>query len=593
MFALISILWFVALFTIIRKFKTNSTFTDQQLFEKSLQPFIKWNKNGTKQLDAWNLLGTSGPHTSFKDKLSAIKNKEFPLGNFGKPVHTKDNIKGTIRMLVEKGWQDNAFNQFISDMIPVDRTLPDFRNEWCLKRNYSTVLPQASIVICFHNEAWSTLLRTIHSVINRSPRHLLKEIVLVDDYSSMNHLKAQLDEYIKNFTQIKLIRTKKREGLIRARIIGTKQIITPVAVFLDSHCECTEGWLEPLIERIAENPKNVVSPVIDHIDTSTFEYISQDPKDIQIGGFDWSLKFIWRPIPHYLKIERQNLMAPIKTPTIAGGLFAINRKFFKDLGYYDEEFDIWGGENLELSFKVWMCGGSLEIVPCSHVGHIFRDRFPYYATKGSFKRNSLRLAEVWLDEYAKLYFQRIGFMKGDYGDVSKRKELRKNLKCKSFEWYLSNVYPEMKIPIDIAGSGQIFNTGNDRRTECLDATFYPNTLKTINLLPCHHQGGNQFWLYTKDGKIRFDHLCLDYLLGLVTLFTCWERAVTQIWLYDTKTRYIRHIQTQDCLKVARTKLGLQVILETCMGDNSQKWKMDNFDFEKLSFELQNEAKKYM
>ena len=44
------------------------------------------------------------------------------------------------------------------------------------------------MVIVFHNEAWSTLLRTVHSVIDRSPRSLLEEIVLVDDASERGKL---------------------------------------------------------------------------------------------------------------------------------------------------------------------------------------------------------------------------------------------------------------------------------------------------------------------------------------------------------------------------------------------------------------------
>ena len=37
---------------------------------------------------------------------------------------------------------------------------------------------------------------------------------------------------------------------------------------------------------------------------------------------------------------------------MAGGLFTIDAKWFEELGYYDPELALYGGENLELSFKV-------------------------------------------------------------------------------------------------------------------------------------------------------------------------------------------------------------------------------------------------
>lgn len=53
----------------------------------------------------------------------------------------------------------------------------------CKSVQYDEDLPSASVIIIFNNEAWSSLIRTVHSVLNGSPAKHLKQIVLVDDAS--------------------------------------------------------------------------------------------------------------------------------------------------------------------------------------------------------------------------------------------------------------------------------------------------------------------------------------------------------------------------------------------------------------------------
>ncbi|XP_059051410.1 polypeptide N-acetylgalactosaminyltransferase 2-like [Achroia grisella] len=394
----------------------------------------------------------------------------------------------------------NRFNQAASDTLHSNRAIPDTRNAMCRLKKYDEDLPQTSVIITFHNEARSTLLRTIVSVLNRSPEYLIKEIILVDDYSDNPEDGASL----RAIRKVHVIRNSKREGLMRSRVRGADAATAPVLTFLDSHVECNVHWLEPLLQRIKEDPTRVVCPVIDVISMDTFQYIGASA-DLR-GGFDWNLVFKWEYLSHAERSARlSDPTQVIRTPMIAGGLFSMDRQYFNKLGKYDMRMDVWGGENLEISFRVWQCGGSLEIVPCSRVGHVFRKRHPYTFPGGSgavFARNTRRAAEVWMDDYKELYYKSQPLAKQvEYGDISERVTLREKLHCKPFRWYLEHVYPELQVPAVPGGELHVIRQG----TRCMD-TMGHLIDGTIGMYPCHNAGGNQEWRL-EDGQLRHGALC--------------------------------------------------------------------------------------
>lgn len=207
----------------------------------------------------------------------------------------------------------------------------------CSKENYPMdQLPTMSIIICFYNEHIVTLLRSIQSVLARTPDHLLTEIVLVDDFSDLDDLKAgnQLEQEIKALktNKIRLIRNEKREGLIRSRVFGARQSTGNVLLFLDSHVEANVGFAEPLLNRIKDDRRVLAIPVIDIINPDTFAYTSSP---LVRGGFNWGLHFKWDNLPKGTLIKDQDFLGPFRSPTMAGGLFAVDRLYFSELGEYD------------------------------------------------------------------------------------------------------------------------------------------------------------------------------------------------------------------------------------------------------------------
>ncbi|XP_063892791.1 N-acetylgalactosaminyltransferase 6 isoform X1 [Helicoverpa armigera] len=509
--------------------------------------------------------------------------KRVGIGEQGLPAHLpKSESKKESEL-----YAVNGFNGALSDQIPLNRSLPDIRHHDCEKKLYIASLPTVSVVVPFHNEHWSTLLRTAYSVLLRSPNTLIKEVFLVDDASTKDFLKEKLDVYLEeNMPKVKVIRLEERSGLITARLAGAKRATADVLVFLDSHTEANVNWLPPLLEPIALNYRTVTCPFIDVIAYDTFEYRAQD--EGARGAFDW--EFFYKRLPILPKDEK-NMPEPFESPVMAGGLFAISRKFFWELGGYDPGLDIWGGEQYELSFKIWQCGGRMVDTPCSRVGHIYRKFAPFpNPGHGDFVgKNYRRVAEVWMDEYAEhLYSRRPHYLKIDPGDISEQKALREKLQCKSFRWFMTQIafdltakYPTVE-PNPFA-KGRVRPASNPKM--CIDAN-HGESMDKLHIKPCSDTETEQEFVFSwhKDIRLSTRNICWDLpesaAKSPIRLFSCHLGGGNQLWRYKTDTNQIKHGDDDHCIDWSPSTRDLYI--NACdESKGTQRWNIDHVDDEMM------------
>uniref|UniRef100_A0A672QMU5 Ricin B lectin domain-containing protein n=1 Tax=Sinocyclocheilus grahami TaxID=75366 RepID=A0A672QMU5_SINGR len=384
----------------------------------------------------------------------------------------------------------NGFNQFASDRISFHRSLGvDTRPPECIEQKFRRCLqlPTTSVIIVLHNEAWSTLLHTICSVLHTSPAVLLQSY-----WWMMQVLKVSKGKHALITALNKIYKTMRTPEPL-STFFSTGQI--SVCVFSG---ECFYGWLEPLLARLVQEPTTVVSPSIAVIDKNNLQFIKPvvSARTHSRGNFDWILSFGWETIPEEERVKRKDETYPVRTPTIAGGLFAIYKH--KSL------------------LQVWLCEGSLDIIPCSVVGHIFCTKSPHSFPKGIdvIARNQVRLAEVWMDDYKKIFYNRnkkaaaIAAEKS-FGDISERLKLRERLHCKNVSWYLENIYTEAFVP-DL--NPVLFESlKNIATSTCLDIGEKNPGGKSVVLFICHNMGINQYFEYMSHQEWRHNidkQLCL-------------------------------------------------------------------------------------
>ena len=301
----------------------------------------------SKSAESHYIAGAMG---NYEPEKGAFSQNDSP-GENGKPVNLDVDQISLLRY---------GMSEEVSNMIALNRSVPDIRHNGCRYWHYPIHLPNASVVLVFHNEALTVLLRTVYSIINRSPKHLLEEILLVDDYSdtsSYKDLGSELENKIKDLDKVRLIRNSERQGLIRSKNIGANQSKGEVVVFLDAHCEVNINWLPPLLAPIAEDKRTVSVPLVDRIDYATFEYQSvYQQEERPVGIWEWG--FLYKEsrgsgAEAEGKTLEEVMSSCYPSPVHAGGLIAVNRDYFLGLGGYDDGLLVWGGEQVKISKHIF------------------------------------------------------------------------------------------------------------------------------------------------------------------------------------------------------------------------------------------------
>lgn len=230
---------------------------------------------------------------------------------------------------------------------------------------------RASIIIPCKNEGPNVKM-TVDSILAATPGENI-EIIVVDDSSD-----DQCCRFLKEDSAYRGINFVASPGLgaARARNLGAAAARGEHLIFCDAHITVPEGWPENLLDAFGRPEVDAVSPAIGSMET---------PAAVGCGQtWNGRLEAVWLPPPAAMEVKA--------VPLLPGGCLAVRAEAFRQVGGFDSGFIVWGHEDVELSFKLWLFGYSLYVNPSVKILHLFRKNHPYPVTMDHVHYNLLRMA---------------------------------------------------------------------------------------------------------------------------------------------------------------------------------------------------------
>jgi GT2 family glycosyltransferase len=167
-------------------------------------------------------------------------------------------------------------------------------------------------------------------------------------------------------------------GVANARNLGASHATGDVIIFCDAHMKIPARWHRALVEPLESRKVGAVAPGI---------YSITEPSRRGFGLYlaGPELRARWKPSPG---------RAPARVPILPGCFLAMRRDVYEATGGFDSGMRQLGGNDNELSLRLWLLGYELLVVPAVEAGHLFRTRIPFDATWAAVVHNRLRTAFV-------------------------------------------------------------------------------------------------------------------------------------------------------------------------------------------------------
>jgi GT2 family glycosyltransferase len=231
-------------------------------------------------------------------------------------------------------------------------------------------LDTLSAVVISRNEG-AELRATVDDLLRTLPK-TRRELIVVDDGSTDGST-----AFLSSYPEVRVLRTD-GIGVANARNAGGTHASGDVILFCDAHVRVPARWHRALVEALESARVGAVAPGV---------YSLTEPErrgfGLYLSGPDLHAR--WR---------RKNGKKPAPAPVLPGCFLAMRRDVFAATGGFDCGMRQLGGNDNELSLRLWLLGYELLIVPGVEVGHLFRTSIPFDATWAAVVHNRLRTAFV-------------------------------------------------------------------------------------------------------------------------------------------------------------------------------------------------------